>query len=439
MHAFMNHPLLRTPARLIFALIFLMAVPLACSRRARHASQSIDAAAESYVRIVLALAERDEDSLDSYHGPRSWQDDARARHATIESVRSDASGLREALSARGAGDGRDDEIRRAFLIRQLDAVVARIDILQGKRPAFAAEARALFGLSVDDRAHAAADGSPSVAAVRAELNRLLPGRGELAARYAAFDARYRVARVLLPQFVSRALAACRSATAAHVPLPDGERIEIAYVPQLAWSAFTRYQGSLVSRIEINPALGLTVDRVVDLACHEGYPGHHTISALVDARFGGRRAELLVQPLYSPQSLLHEAAASMAPSLVLDEEQRMDLERELFTLAGFDPADVPRYVRVARLVDRLRGVEANITQRYLDGDLDFARASAALEREALMPSAYSTLQFINRFRTYAATYTIGRDRLESVVDRQWAAYVKAVTDPAQQLPDAAIGK
>ena len=440
MHNFLTDRSHRPPARLIFALIFLTAIPLACSRRAaRRASQSIDAAAESYVRIVLALAERDEDSLDSYHGPRSWQDDARTRHASLESVRSDASALRDELSARSAGDGRDDEVRRAFLIRQLDAVVARIDILHGKRPTFAAEARALFGLSVDDRAHAAADGSSSVAAVRAELNRLLPGPGELAARYAAFDARYRVAPAVLPQLMSRALAACRTATAAHVPLPDGERIEIAYVPQLAWSAFTRYQGALVSRIEINPALGLTVDRVVDLACHEGYPGHHTVSTLVDARFGSRRAELLVQPLYSPQSLLHEAAASIAASLALDEEQRLDAERELFTLAGLDPADVPRYVRVARLVDRLYGVEADITRRYLDGDLDFPRASAALEREALMPSADATLKFVNRFRSYAATYTIGRDRLESIVDRQWPAYVNAVTDPAQKLPDAAVEK
>ena len=292
---------------------------------------------------------------------------------------------------------------------------------------------------MDSRGHPASDAASSVAAIRAELDRLLPGPGELAGRYARFDARYRIAPTLLPQAVSRAFAACRSATAARVPLPDGERIEIAYVPELAWGAFTRYQGALVSRIEINPALGLTVDRVVDLACHEGYPGHHTISTLLDARFSGRRAELLVQPLYSPQSLLHEAAASIAPSLALDEERRTDVERELFMLAGFDPADVPRYIRVARLVDRLHGVEADITQRYLDGDLDFPRASAALEREALMPSADATLTFINRFRSYAATYTIGRDRLESVVDRRWPAYVKAVTDPAQKLPDEADGK
>jgi hypothetical protein len=416
-----------------------VAASVTCSRGATPVPLSIDIAAERYVRIVLALAERDADSLDSYHGPQSWQAEARARHAPLDAVRAHAVALRDALSSRAPITSGDDEVRRAFLIRQLDAVVARIDIVRGSRPSFAAEARGLFGLNVDDDAHASADVSSSRAAVRAELNRLLPGRGELTSRYAAFDSHFRVAPAQLPQVVSRALAACRAATAAHVLLPEGERIEIAYVPQLAWSAFTRYQGAFVSRIEINSSLALTVDRLVDLACHEGYPGHHAINALVDARFGGRRTELLVQPLYSPQTLLHEAAASIAPSLAFGDEQRIELERELFRLAGLDPADVPRYVRVARLVDRLHGVEADITRRYLDGYLDFPRASGALEREALMPSADATLKFINRFRTYAATYTIGRDRLDTIVGGRWPAYVNAITDGTQTLPTATAAR
>ena len=384
---------------------------------------------------MLALGERDEDSLDSYHGPAKWQDEARTRHASLDTVRADAVALRDRLATR-ATDGSpakpDDNERRAFLIRQLDAVAARVDILRGSRPSFAAEAHALFGIDTGSVAPAARDPSSSPAAIRGELDRLLPGHGDLAKRYAAFDARFRVAPPLLPPLLTRAMAACRAATAAHIPLPEDERIDVAYVPELRWSAFTRYQGARISRIEINPSLGLTVDRVLDLACHEGYPGHHTIETLVDARFPNR-TEFLVQPLFSPQALLREAAASIAPALAFSDAARIDVERELFVIAGFDSAEVPRYVRVARLVDGLHGVAGDIAKRYLDGDLEFSRALTALERDALMASGDATLRFVNRFRTYAATYTIGRDLLEAAVAGQWSAYAKAITDGAQMLP------
>jgi hypothetical protein len=218
------------------------------------------------------------------------------------------------------------------------------------------------------------------------------------------------------------------------------------VPDLAWSAYTRYQGRGTSRIQINDALPLTVDRALDLACHEAYPGHHTIDSLLDARFGGRRVEFVVRPLFSPQSLLHEAAASLAAEMAFPGPARLAFERDaLFPLAGLTPSDAEPYVRVGRLVDQLRGVQSRIARQYLDGELDFPRASAALERDALMPSADATLKFLNRFRSYGATYTIGRDALSRYLDAQttaddpasrWRAYMNVVTDPEQVVPSDA---
>jgi nucleotide-binding universal stress UspA family protein len=211
-------------------------------------------------------------------------------------------------------------------------------------------------------------------------------------------------------------------------------VRVDYVRDSSWSAFTRYEGRFVSRILVNAALPVTVDRALDLACHEAYPGHHTISVLLDARFGERRPELLVQPLFSPQSSLHEAAASLAPALAFSEAARIAFERdELFPLAGLDAADAARHATVGRLVDRLHPVVADVARQYLDGVLDFPRAAAALERDALMPNADATLKFVNQFRSYAATYTVGRDRLSRVVAGNWASYLRAVTDPAQTLP------
>jgi hypothetical protein len=415
----------------------LLALAISCSGRAPASPPpTLDAAAESYVRLVLALGERDTDSLDSYHGPIAWQAEARARHTTLVDIRTAAASLAESLSSSVTGA---DDPRRMFLIRQLRAVVMRIDILRGARPPFAEEARVLFALDVPEGDHAA-----GAVSIRAAIDRLLPGAGDLAQRYAAFDRRFLIPPARLAPLLSRAIDGCRAATRAHLSLPSAEHVDVEYVHDLPWSAFTRYRGAYASRIQVNAAMPLTVDRALDLACHEGYPGHHTISGLIEAAYGSRRVEFLVQPLFSPQSLLQEAASSLAGSLAFPDAARLVFERdELFPLAGLNPADADRHVQVGRLLDQLHGVQAEVARRYLDGELDFPRAAVALERDALMPSADATLKFLNQYRTYAATYTIGRDAVSRYLDarvrrhdgdsERWLAYAELVTDPTQMAP------
>jgi hypothetical protein len=444
----------RSPAVKRGCLSLAIAVCLSACRGSPTAS--LDAAAEFYVRAALALGERDADSLDIYYGPDAWRADARARHLPLDDIRAATVPFIGSLDERPF-DNAEAEARRLFLLRQTRAIVSRVDIVRGARSSFAEEARTLFGW---DRPAYAADAASASAPealrrdrsarqaseVYAELERLLQGTGDLSTRYASFDRRFLIPRDRLAAVVSRAIEGCRAAAREHVTLPPGERIDVEYVPDLAWSAYTRYQGRSTSRIQINGALPLTVDRALDLACHEAYPGHHTIDTLLDQRFGGRRIEFVVRPLFSPQSLLHEAAASMAGETAFPGQARLAFERdELFPLAGLDPAEAERYVRVGRLVDQLHGVQARIARQYLDGELDFARASAALERDALMPSADATLKFLNQFRSYAATYTIGRDALSRYLDAhstagdpatRWRAYIDVVTDPVQVVPSDA---
>src|SRR5919201_1987790 len=208
----------------------------------------------------------------------AWQTEARREHATLGQIRARAIALAGALRAeRAAAQG--DEERRGFLIRQLDAVATRVAVLQGARPASDEEARLLFGLDWPD-ATRSDDDEP----VRAELDRVLPGRGDLASRYAAFDRQFLIPSDRLAAVLSRAIEGCRAATRQHVARPDKENVRVDYVRDLSWSAFTRYEGRFVSRVLVNAALPLTVDRALDMACHEAYPGHHTISVLLDARF-----------------------------------------------------------------------------------------------------------------------------------------------------------
>jgi hypothetical protein len=245
----------------------------------------------------------------------------------------------------------------------------------------------------------------------------------------------------LPQVLSRAIAECRRVTFEHVALPSDEGVTIEYVGDLPWSAFTRYEGGHRSRITVNGAAGFTVDDVLQLACHEAYPGHHAIDLLVDDRLvrAAHRRELTVQALFSPQSLLAEGAASIAPEVAFTDADRLDFERStLFPLAGLAPKDADLAIRVARLADELGPVRAEIVARYVDGDLEFARAAAALERDGLVPAPDPLLKFVNEYGTYAVVYSRGPELAAAFLNAhagrdaasRWTAYVQLVTTPAQ---------
>src|SRR6185295_15253944 len=88
-----NKSALRNPRSAIRAasVAALALLALACGGRPSSATASaLDAAAESYVRLVLALGERDAGSLDAYHGPPEWRADARQADATLPEVRAAA-------------------------------------------------------------------------------------------------------------------------------------------------------------------------------------------------------------------------------------------------------------------------------------------------------------------------------------------------------------
>jgi hypothetical protein len=308
------------------------------------------------------------------------------------------------------------DVEDPSLAAELKALIARVEILGGRRYSFDAESRLLFG--VDAGQH----DSASFESIRREIDALLPGGGELSARYDAYERRFVVPRERLDGVLRRAVEECGAMTRRHLALPPQERVSLRFVGGIPWSALTKYDGHWRSTVEINAAYRLTVDRALELACHETYPGHHTIHVLTDPR---------VQARYSPRAMRTEGAATYAVQIAFPDGSRLPFERDvLFPLAGVAADDVERYLKVERLVDRLSWIQVDVARRYLDGGLEFVRAADALERDALMPraAAETMLKFFNEFRTYAVAYTVGRDLAAAAVeqagadeDKRWQAY------------------
>ena len=414
------------PLRLLLGLAACAVVACACQRTAPPPAEvpGLDAAVREYVRLVVALGEHDADSLDFYAGPPEWVDDIRRTTPALVSIRASALQLTGRFEHDPWPPG--DRTRVTRLARNLRALAGRVDVLTDRRLTFDEESTAFFGVTLPP----GDEPTDATGPVLAELERLLPGRGSLADRYARFDAAFIVPRDRLPDVMSRAVEVCRARTIAHLSLPAGEGVSLEYVGNRPWSAFSRYEGHDRSRIEINADFPLTVDRALHLACHEGYPGHHVRNTLLDERFAQRlgRAEFLVQAQFSPDTLISEGSAGIAVDVALPGDDRVTVERdELCPLAGIRGRDVATYVQVQRLVDRLTMAQAHVARAYLDGRLDFVRAGAALSRHALMAHPEATLKYAGQFRSAVLTYTLGRDLARAFID----ARVRSAGDAASR--------
>jgi hypothetical protein len=234
-----------------------------------------------------------------------------------------------------------------------------------------------------------------------------------------------------------ALDACRDATLPHLSLPQGEHATLELVRDKPWGAFSRYLGDGRSVIQVNRDFQFTVDQTLQVACHEGYPGHHLRNVVMTAGAAVIRwPERSVQLTFSPDSFASEASATAAADVAFPSGERLVVVRDrLFPLAGIPPAGAASHIAVERLVGELQIVQADIARRYLDGGLEFARAVTELEERALVPHAEALVKYINQYRSYVTTYTVGAELMkrrcfgaDASAQARWRCFLQDITNP-----------
>ncbi len=268
-----------------------------------------------------------------------------------------------------------------------------------------------------------------IARARVELDRLLPGPGPLFSRYASFQKRFLVPAEKLEDGLKGALGECRRRTRERLDLPAEESVRLQYVSGAAWPSFARYLGGSQSLLLVNRDFPLTASDLLEIASHEAYPGHHVLNVLRERSLGPKRA--LAAP-EGRKALLHEGLASYGLDLLFPGDERLPFERDvLFPLAGLDPSEAQLYSQVAREVRRLAPLRIEAARSYLEGKRDRVQSVLFLENEALVPAPWAFLRFLDRYRTYVITYTLGPDevrrRLEGRASDPWREFEALVTE------------
>ena len=467
-------------------------------------ADELNAIAERYARLVLALGQHDADYVDAFYGSADWKTQAekekksleaiaagskelgarlekenakgetlsakpgqaeksksknnaatqpRTAAATEEAKKSDpmdccapdskklkdertASPLVESSKTNQKADSDMLKLRREYLQKQISALSARVRMLKGETLKFDDESRALYDAVAPTYEDSHFDD------IIKRLEAKIPGQGELWKRYEEWRKPFMIPKDKLDAVFQAAIKECRARTLAHLALPPNESFTVEYVTNKPWGGYNWYKGNYHSVIQVNTDLPIFIDRAVDLAAHEGYPGHHVYNSLLEKNLVRDRGwvEFSVYALFSPQSLIAEGTANFGREVAFpNQADRMKFEKEvLFPAAGIDPSRADEYYAVQDLFKDLDYAVNEAARRLINGEIDENAAAQWLQKYAVMEPARAQqrLKFIQKYRSYVINYNLGEDMVKHYIEKRagddpekkWSEFGKLLASP-----------
>ena len=373
--------------------------------------------AEQYVKLVLAVGEHDADYVDAYYGPGDWRSEVRSYRKPLSTLESEASSLLAELGTFDTSNAEEPvRLRKLYLTKQLQSVLTRVQILQGTKLSFDEEAKALYDAEPPTRS------VQQFEEILRQIDIVLAGKGTLIQRYEVYKKKFIIPIEQLDRVFSAAIDECRARAKKHIELPPAESFKVEYVRNKSWSGYNWYKGNSYSVIQVNTDLPIYIDRAVDLAAHEGYPGHHVYNALLEETMVKNRkwVEFSVYPLFSPQSLIAEGTANFGIEVAFPGKERIEFEHHvLFPLARLDPSSAEQYYKLSDLVSKLSYAGNEAARRYLDGLCSKEEAVSWLTNYALMPRerAEQRVRFFEQYRSYVINYNVGLDLVRRYIERR----------------------
>ena len=400
---------------------------------------SIEVIAEKYIRLVLQVGQYDSAVVDAYFGPEEWKpNEQKAAIFPEETLVNSANDLLSKCKTLLESKSPNLNIRRVEMLqKQLIALRTKVQMIGGKTYSFDEEAALLYDaeppfypLSYFDK-------------LLDDMDQLLNGDAVLSSRYTKFMEQFIIPKNMLDSVFSVATAESRAITKQYLDLPTQENFVLEYVNDKVWSGYNYYQGDSQSLIQINTDFPIHIDRAIDLASHEGYPGHHIYMMLLDQNLVNTKGwmEYSVYPLFSPLSFISEGSANYGIDMVFPGEKRLAFERDvLFPIVGISKMKAEKFHKVQELKAKLKYAENEIARRYLNGIIEREEAVGMIETYLLFSpkKAIQRLNFIETNRSYVINYNLGRDQVAKhmklsgadpeLPEKRWQIFKELLSNP-----------
>jgi hypothetical protein len=242
------------------------------------------------------------------------------------------------------------------------------------------------------------------------LDAAMAGPGTLPERIAALRRTAAVPPGKIEPVFRAAITECRKRTARHLDLRD-ESVDVRFVKDDLTPAQAEYVGRGKSIVSISTAIPTDVDRLLQHACHEVYPGHHAHFLAMDRVLHRERGwpEYGAAMGADPMMPAAEAVAEYGVGLAFPVEERIAFERDvLYPLAGLKMQDEAHWRALLTARSEMLGSSATIARDYLMGKIDDEAAAALLMRYRLQPpeAARQTVKMISAFGSYIIASDFG---------------------------------
>ena len=417
---------------------------------------SVARLAEDYIDIALKLDEISRGEVDSYFGS---YDPGQILETSLDEISINARDLRTRIDS-----AREDlgDPRLEGLALKVDHLLWVLDFLaDDDLLSFSEELGGFFGIQIDElRPETRLDASGRVVSVERaptaleltaseateELDKLLPGQGSLPFRVSNFQSRFLVPLSQREQLFELALDACERNTKENWELPLDSGVKINWTREVS-SPWHSYLGEGASEIFINPLAMGYIGLMIDVACHEGYPGHHAQHVLLEQNLndvGDFSPEERLMLLRTQKTAVLEGAADYGIGLAFPQDKRLEFERDLlFPLAGLDTSEIELYLRVHHLVKIANAGVTKTIQAYADEKLPSVAAAVRLENDFLVASPRAVLEFVDRLGAYAAIYPLSSSTVTEFMDSQakskiayWDGLQELIIE-AEKLPEGLV--
>lgn len=391
----------------------------------------LDESAERLVKLTLMAGTYDEDLVDSYIGDITidsseefdivyLKEEFKKLYKKIENLKS---------------DGNSFQIRKNYQLGIIKAIQTRLKILDNEPVTFLEECRDIYQYEPEIYPYSHFD------SILVELADYLGYQADLSTIYADYRSKFKISNSKIDEAFQKSIKKSASVTKKYIQMPDSESVHIEYVDGAPWSAYNWYKGNYKSLIQLNKQADVHIERVLDLAAHESYPGHHVYYSLREKMYYRDLGypEFSIYTLFSPVSFLAEGTAVYGNELVFPENEKIEFIRNEITYkANYSDVDLKNYFKILKLISKLDESQVTIAKQFIDKEISENEALTLLAKYGLesQSSAKRRLEFIKRYRSYIINYTSGKKLVEQYInkkagdnhDKKWKVYKEILENP-----------
>lgn len=397
----------------------------------KFSKSPLDETGEKLVELTLMAGTLDEDLVDSYIGV--IEIDTTKKYNVVELKKSFES-LQNDISLINVNT-ESLKLRKNYQIGIVKAVLTRLKVLNAEKISFVDECESIYQYTPEVKEYEYFDSLLVV------LDNKLVGDEELPVKLANYRDKFKFKFSKIDEAFRKSVEETKRITKEHIDLPDSESVHIEYVDGAPWSAYNWYKGHFKSLIQVNTQSDVHLERVLDLAAHESYPGHHVYYSLREKMYylDSGFVEFSIYTLFSPVSFLAEGTAVYGNDLVFPGDRKIEFIRgEITGKYNYSYQELKEYFDILDLLKKLDEVQVTIARDFIDKKITNEVALQYIQKYGLESekSSYRRLDFIRRYRSYIINYTAGRKLVANYIDKKagndinkkWQVYKEILENP-----------